>query len=122
MNTFVGLLYTWGENGRGECGQGHTSMVTEPTVVSDFEDEGDMVRLVSCGARHTAAVTSDDCLFVWGDNMFGALGTKRNSTGKSKINTVPTQLRKFGRKACRVDTVEAGVHETFVITKPPKHR
>ena len=58
-------------------------MVTEPTLVSDFEDEGDMVRLVSCGARHTAAVTSDDCLFVWGNNTF--VHWVQNETVQEKV-------------------------------------
>jgi alpha-tubulin suppressor-like RCC1 family protein len=117
-----GLLYTWGTNTRGECGQGHIGSVEEPTLVSDFAEEGDEIRFVSCGARHTAAVTSDDCLFVWGDNTYGALGTNRNSAGTTKMVNVPTQIRKFGRKGCKVDTVEAGVHETFVITKVPSKK
>jgi serine/threonine protein kinase len=119
------LLFTWGENSRGECGLGHYDKCIEvPTLVEEFEDEGDLVRKVSCGARHTCAVTSDDCLFVWGDNTYGALGTKRGTNHNDKeftnncVNT-PQQLRKFGRKKCKVMTVESGVHETFVITKAP---
>jgi hypothetical protein len=66
----------------------------------------------------------DDCLFVWGDNTYGALGTKRGVERGSKGLTKdcvnrPTQLRKFGRRKVSVETVEAGVHATFVITKAP---
>ena len=111
-----------------------------PTIVSELADEGDTIRAVSCGAWHTAAVTDDDCLFVWGDNTYGALGTNRNSSSgrsggrsggrgggssgsrkETSYTWIPTQQRKFGRKECKVDTVIAGVHETFVITKPPLH-
>ena len=57
--TSESMLFTWGENSRGECGQGHfDSCVVAPTLVREFDDEGDLVRKVSCGARHTAAVTS----------------------------------------------------------------
>ena len=135
-----GLLWMWGGNGRGQCGissddtsSSSSSLFLErPTIVSELADEGDTIRAVSCGAWHTAAVTDDDCLFVWGDNTYGALGTNRNSSsgrsggrGGSRKETcytwIPTQQRKFGRKECKVDTVTAGVHETFVITKPPLH-
>eukprot|EP00741_Cyanophora_paradoxa_P021904 tig00021428_g21144.t1 len=41
---------------------------------SDGEGEEESFAAVACGARHTAALTEDGRLFVWGWNKYGQLG------------------------------------------------
>ncbi len=112
-----GLLYTWGDNTFGELGHGDREPRFEPTLVEEFNAEDDMVRTATCGSHHTCAVTDDGWLFAWGDNTFGAVGSMRK---KGAVDT-PTQVRKFGKRGLRVESVEAGVHETLVLTRPQHH-
>ncbi len=75
-----GVLYAWGNNDRGQLGDGTQETRTDPTAVLGLSQ----VRLVSAGYQsvlavvHTAGV---DQLYAWGDNSLGQLGTDDVSTG-----------------------------------------
>jgi hypothetical protein len=62
---------------------------------------------------------------TFGSGMSGGMKKKKEKSRKEERETsytwIPTQQRKFGRKQCKVASVVAGVHETFVITKPQVH-
>ncbi|KNB44473.1 hypothetical protein JH06_1660 [Blastocystis sp. subtype 4] len=71
-----GSLYTWGRNGKYECGLGHGDDITEPQLVSTLE--GFPIKKVVCGYNHTAALSEEGYVFTWGmgGSMWnaGALG------------------------------------------------
>lgn len=72
--TIDGDTYTWGD---GFCGQlGHAdkrpSMVPKLVESGGLDDE--IVLSVSCGSRHTLAVTEEGEVWSWGLGHFGALG------------------------------------------------
>ena len=77
--TDSGKVFTWGSGRWGTLGQGDESDRLEPSRV-DFESEGasghgpQRVVQVSCGARHTAAVTELGDLWIWGMHSLGQLG------------------------------------------------
>ena len=77
--TDTGKVFTWGSGRWGTLGQGDESDRLEPSRV-DFESEGasghgpQRVVQVSCGARHTAAVTELGDLWIWGMHSLGQLG------------------------------------------------
>ncbi len=50
----------------------------------------ELVSQVSCGAFHTAVVSSDGCLFTWGDGLCGKLGH-----GNHEPCTEPRQVLAF---------------------------
>ena len=54
---------------------------------------------VSCGAFHTAAVSSDGCLFTWGDGLCGKLGHGNHDTC-TEPRQVMTWIWENGRKIC----------------------
>ncbi len=63
-----GTLWMWGNNSRGQLGNGTRTNSQEPIQVLDE------VVSVSCSEYHTAAIRSDGSLWLWGSNMLGALG------------------------------------------------
>jgi hypothetical protein len=69
-----GDVYTWGD---GFCGQlGHADKRPEvvPVQVTRGGIDDECISHVSCGARHTLAVTEDGEVFSWGLGHYGVLG------------------------------------------------
>jgi alpha-tubulin suppressor-like RCC1 family protein len=71
--TKTGQLYCWGSNFRGQVGDGTSSYVPAPFLISAN------VQHVSAGAIHTCTVKSDAGIACWGDNTAGQLGTGSTS-------------------------------------------
>ena len=69
-----GDLYTWGDNFCGQLGIGNKRPKVEPQQVISGGLEDECVEVVSCGFRHTIAVTEDGECFTFGLGHYGALG------------------------------------------------
>ncbi|GJP44501.1 hypothetical protein CLOM_g3896 [Closterium sp. NIES-68] len=82
-----GSLFSFGWGQYGQCGHGTSDDCLSPTLLSALTGltvlptlldcpslDTRAVKAISCGARHSAAVTTDGTLFVWGSNKFGQLG------------------------------------------------
>lgn len=68
-----GDLYSWGWNAHKQLG--HSSdLATIATPCLVEVNEADVFCSVSCGARHSAALTVCGKLFTWGWNAYGQLG------------------------------------------------
>ena len=69
-----GLLFTFGEDENGKLGltESQCKNTTYPQSVAKLE--GDKYKQVSCGARHTVAITEKGCCYSWGDGSHGQLG------------------------------------------------
>lgn len=67
-----GRLYAWGDNSRGQLGDGTTQIRARPTAVVGLTS----VSQVAAGYQHVLAVRSEgqDSLYAWGDNSLGQLG------------------------------------------------
>ena len=70
--TNTGQVYSWGEGSYGRLGHGDTSTIKNPKWVEALKDV--VVVQVSCGSRHSAAVTADGVLYTWGSGTDGKLG------------------------------------------------
>lgn len=70
--TATGEVWSWGWGAHGQLGLGDTEDRDEPTVISELSQEG--ICSLSCGDRHSFAVTMDGRVFGWGSNEFGQLG------------------------------------------------
>ena len=62
-------MYT-GEHGR----LGHNTTITHKTPKLIQSLAGKVVCQVSCGNRHSAAVTMENELYTWGEGEYGRLG------------------------------------------------
>jgi alpha-tubulin suppressor-like RCC1 family protein len=72
--TIDGDVYTWGDGFCGQLGHGNKRPQLSPKqiTVGDIQDE--IVSSISCGCRHTLAVTEDGEVYSWGLGHFGVLG------------------------------------------------
>lgn len=69
-----GDVYAFGGNQFGQLGTGSEQAETLPRLLDAPSLESMHVKVVSCGARHTAIVTGDSKVFCWGWNKYGQLG------------------------------------------------
>jgi alpha-tubulin suppressor-like RCC1 family protein len=65
-----GTVMTWGENIRGQLGDGTTTSNPTPRAVAGLTD----VATVAAGNRHSAAIKRDGTVWTWGYNNQGELG------------------------------------------------
>lgn len=68
----MGAAYCWGNNDKGQLGDGTITQHTAPVAVS-MPTGVTFVSLMSGGA-HTCALTSAGMAYCWGDNNYGQLG------------------------------------------------
>ncbi|KAB2011241.1 hypothetical protein ES319_D09G006800v1 [Gossypium barbadense] len=70
--TSDGKLYGWGWNKFGQVGVGENTDICSPVQVKFPNDQ--RVVQVSCGWRHTLAITEEQNIFSWGRGTNGQLG------------------------------------------------
>ena len=148
--TQEGDLYGWGEARLGQLGCGKQSLIHLPQqiLVKDIEEDimqkshssislremsprsanpnpctDFRIRKVAAGFGHTAAITEDNSLFMWGFNVFGQLGIGRDlekDKGKNKLREIkwrPVRVEKdiLGNWLPDVKEVACGYTFTFMI-------
>lgn len=69
-----GDVYTWGDGFCGQGGHGDKRPHVTPKQVTQGGLEDECISHVSCGARHTLAVSEEGEVFSWGLGHFGVLG------------------------------------------------
>jgi alpha-tubulin suppressor-like RCC1 family protein len=80
-------LYMWGQNDFGQVGNGKSGeyeIQTEPVKIMDN------VQYVGLGAKHSAAITEDESLYMWGANDSGQLGN--GEEGYKDFSAVPIKI------------------------------
>ena len=91
--TSTGVLYSWGGNAFGQCGQGHWAPVAPPRRVGGAVT-GLPVHAVACG-QHTLAIAGPRRqIFAWGSGCRGQLGG-----GIEKDACVPAPVRSLASLA-----------------------
>uniref|UniRef100_A0A1B6BZZ7 BTB domain-containing protein n=1 Tax=Clastoptera arizonana TaxID=38151 RepID=A0A1B6BZZ7_9HEMI len=83
----LGEVFTWGQNGYGELGNGLTNQSLVPTQVPQ-PLSGRVVIDVACGSHHTLALTEEGEVFAWGWNNCGQVGSGigSNQNGPRKVS------------------------------------
>ena len=78
------VLFTWGQNGSGQLGNGDYSTRILPQAVDYFRSA--TLAAVKCGSSTTLAVDAEGKVFAWGKGHDGALGTgERASALKPRL-------------------------------------
>jgi uncharacterized repeat protein (TIGR02543 family) len=88
--TSEGRIFTWGNNGYGQLGDGTTNnnRTTPTEITSQFNlPAGESIIIVSLSFDHSSALTSEGRIFTWGNNFYGQLGD-----GTTTNRTTPTEI------------------------------
>ncbi|MCF7924822.1 MAG: hypothetical protein K9L64_06955, partial [Candidatus Izimaplasma sp.] len=74
--TSEGRIFSWGSNINGQLGDDTATFKLVPTdITSQFGlFPGETINHISSGESHSAAITSEGRLFIWGYNLYGQLG------------------------------------------------
>ena len=78
----LGKLYTWGENSKGQLGNGTSNNVTTPSIIMSDKT----FKSISAGFESSVAITTDGKLYVWGANEEGNLGDGSRENKNTPIN------------------------------------
>jgi alpha-tubulin suppressor-like RCC1 family protein len=91
-----GTLWTWGENTRGQLGDGTTTNRSSPGTTAGG---GTNWKFVNCGYSPVCAIKTDGTLWTWGANASGQLGTN-NTTARSSPGTTAGGGTNWKEVAC----------------------
>ncbi len=77
-----GSLYMWGYNNYGQLGNGSSGNYEKSVSPIKIMEN---VAAVSLGCWHSAVITKDGSLYMWGDNEYGELGNGNKSNQTSPV-------------------------------------
>lgn len=97
-----GVLWAWGNNYRGQLGDGTNSDSPVPVQVSSLTSVTDL----AAGGFHSLALLNDGSVWAWGHNFSGQLGN--NTTTDSNI---PVQVHNL----TNVTRIDAGVFYSLAL-------
>lgn len=81
-----GAGYCWGWNGYGSIGDGSNTDSSIPVSInSSGVLSGKTLKQISVGDTHVCAIASDDKVYCWGDNTYGALGNNSTTNSSSPV-------------------------------------
>ncbi|XVF08147.1 hypothetical protein REPUB_Repub06bG0200900 [Reevesia pubescens] len=106
-----GQVYAFGGNQFGQLGTGAEQAETSPKQLDAASLEGKNVKMVSCGARHSAILTDDGQILSWGWNKYGQLGL-----GDTIDRNIPAQVPIDG---CLPKNVACGWWHTLLLAETP---
>lgn len=93
-----GTLWAWGNNNKGQLGDGTTVGKNFPIRIGTDSDW----QFISTGGLSSMGIKSDGTLWAWGDNSFGKLGigTTGNKVTPTKVDNSEWQVISNGNSHC----------------------
>ena len=88
-------VWTWGDNGEGQLGDGTTTYRSTPVQVSGLSD----ATAIAAGYWHSISLKSDGTAWAWGYNFYGQLGdgTKTDSNTPVQVSGLNNVIAIAGR-------------------------
>ncbi|CAG2110814.1 unnamed protein product, partial [Medioppia subpectinata] len=109
-------VYGWGCNGWAQLARevGVAKGYAKPDIIAALSRKN--IREISCGFSHSLALTGDGCVYGWGYNRFGQVGSDQPISAVP----VPTKLRFANHhvrpKPYTIKNIYAWVYSSFAIT------
>eukprot|EP00939_MAST-03C_sp_MAST-3C-sp1_P003386 g3386.t1 len=101
--TSAGCLFSWGVGSSGQLGMGDLGERVVPTLVpTKHISAKSPLQKIAAGGRHSALISSDGSLFMWGSNAYGqlAMNDDENATYSSPTRVpIPAPLGNCKRQA-----------------------
>ncbi len=109
--TNCGEVYAWGENYRGQIGNGCNRNQLTPIKVKGFNNE--RVVMISCGWKHSMALTECGHVYSWGINYFGQLGI-----GNTVDSNEPKFVAVIDENKCNVfiEKISCGKYHSLLLS------
>ena len=90
-----GAIYTWGNNGLGQLGNGtNTTSYIPSRVIGGGITSSTVIVAIACGYQHTMALDSTGAIYTWGANGSGQLGNGTTTT--TTANNYPAKVNGNG--------------------------
>lgn len=102
-------MWVFGKGTHGRLGLGSDENIGEPRMVEELEN----ISSISAGCRHSAAVSEDGRLFVWGFNFYEQLGIGGSDRDVERPVEVPS--KHFHGQS--VEEVSCGFFHTSAIMR-----
>mmetsp|Transcript_17850 Transcript_17850/g.18611 ORF Transcript_17850/g.18611 Transcript_17850/m.18611 type:complete len:539 (-) Transcript_17850:79-1695(-) len=117
-----GVIYTWGSGYHGQLAQGTKQICQTPEPVEYFYNVHLLIKQISAGDYHCAAVTREGELYTWGSNRYNCLGRKIQEKDV-EYTPIPGHVGGFGAIVGRIGrglvrSVACGREYTIVATWP----
>ncbi|KYQ94330.1 hypothetical protein DLAC_04627 [Tieghemostelium lacteum] len=108
--TDQGIVYSWGYNYHGQCGNTKNQSVRLPTLIRFPGDGTTVIKSISCGESHTLALSEQYQVFSWGCNKWGQLGhnDKENRSQPKLLEIQTTAI---------IKDVNCGSQHSFLLTQ-----
>jgi alpha-tubulin suppressor-like RCC1 family protein len=79
-----GTVWAWGNNARGQLGDGTTTVRSAPVQVTGLTD----VISVVAGDHHSLALKEDETVWAWGDNSYGQIGDSTKTNRSTPVQVI----------------------------------
>ena len=85
--TSSGRLFTWGKNDSGQLGDGSNINAFTPKYITSRLRlaPNDMIMSIAAGSSHSALLTKEGRLFLWGRNVYGQVGDQTNTSKHTPV-------------------------------------
>ncbi len=66
-------VYSFGQGAFGQLGHGEEDDQTKPKLINELRAASTKIKMLACGARHSAALSDNGVLYTWGCNEDGGM-------------------------------------------------
>jgi alpha-tubulin suppressor-like RCC1 family protein len=106
-----GRLFSWGKNQCGQVGNGNRNNVSMPIQIEALETK--TIIAAAAGSGHTAAITQDGQLWMFGSGRSGELGRGSETESNAAYRTHPVQVP-FGKNV-KISSIALGAEHCVAI-------